>query len=293
MKLHVNVIEARSLSPKDAKQCQPLCELFVREDKKQKTKSASTPSWGEEFTFDVPAFGADLFHLTVFDKAGATKNDTIGFLDIQVYHLPPGYVVDSWYPLAPFGKVQAPGEVHLKIQVVPDTVEKWVVAPFAPLNLRVTVHEAKDIASMDTIGKTDPYCAVNMKNSPQQWRTKVLDNCMTPKWEESYDFVLTHPDRDVLVVMMRDKDPGRSQDMALLEIPIVEVKEKPIEGKWYKMTPVKGVKRGGEIKVSVAMGAAPQISYPTVAPGLVGGALAEAPEQPEKPAEAPPAKDQK
>ena len=55
------------------------------------------------------------------------------------------------------------------------------------MQLHVRLVEAKDIAKMDTFSKTDAYCLLSL-NGTSPKKSKVIDNSMTPKWNEEFHF---------------------------------------------------------------------------------------------------------
>lgn len=232
--------------------------------------SGLNPAFSEDFTLDVLVYGTDILHIELWDKDDKTADDKMGFLDIEVCRLPPGHVVDSVYPFTPMGDCEYPGQIHLILQVAPSSVPRFQPAPFTPLMLRLNIFEARDIAKMDTLGKTDAFCVVKIRGSMTAWETKVIPDCMTPAWNETHDFLLTSPELDVLSILMRDKDPGSCEDMALLELPVSTFGTPTSEETWYNMNPVKKVKKGGQIRISGQIFQAPPQDYPANVPGLVG-----------------------
>jgi Ca2+-dependent lipid-binding protein len=85
--------------------------------------------------------------------------------------------------------------------------------------LEVTVVGAKDIEKMDTIGWTDAYCVLSIRDQNlHPWRTSVKKNSMTPVWNESTSFPITNPLFDVLHILMRDQDVACDDDMATLDL---------------------------------------------------------------------------
>lgn len=274
MLLHVRALEATGLEPMDTDGgADPYLKVEMKgraNTVKSPVLSGLNPAFAEDFTFDVLAYGTDVLHIEIWDKDEGSPDDSMGFLDIEVCRLPPGYVVDSIYPFTPMGTCKHPGQIHLIIQVAPSSVPRFHPAPFAPLMLRVNIFEARDIAKMDTFGKTDAFCVVKIKGSVTAWETKVIPDCMTPVWNETHDFLIVNPEVEVLSILMRDKDPGSHEDMALLELPVSTFTTPTSDQTWYNMNPVKKVKKGGQIRISGQIFQAPPQQYPPSAPGLVG-----------------------
>lgn len=229
------------------------------------------PVFNEDFTLDVPDYGTDMLYIELWNKGMGLTRFWVGKVRIRISELPPGYVVDSVWPFrANYQYTEWPGQIHCLIQVAPKTAPRFQPAPFPPLVLRVHIFEARDIEKMDRIGKTDAYCLVQTKGALTGWETRVIDNCMTPVWDEINDVIFLDPNTDVLLITMRDKDPIGHEDMSTLEVPMSAFREPIPDDKWWDMKPVKKVKKGGKLRMSARIYQAPPQDYPDVAPGLVG-----------------------
>jgi Ca2+-dependent lipid-binding protein len=181
MELRVRVIEAKKLPGMDAiGKSDPYVKLELRgrpaphfkTDVKSNTKK---PKWEQEFTFDVPSYPTDIMKLQMYDK-DAARDDKMGKLNIKVQLLHPGQVIDQWYDLRQTKSCKKPGKIHLRLQAVYKGVPPWTPAPFIPLQVNLGIIKAKDLAKMDTVGKSDPYCKVSLKGTSQTYTTKVKDN---------------------------------------------------------------------------------------------------------------------
>lgn len=274
MLVHLRALEATGLEPMDVDGgADPYLKVEMKgrsNTRQSAVLSGLNPAFSEDFTFDVLAYGTDVIHIELWDKDDKSADDMMGFLDIEVCRLPPGYVVDSIYPFTPAGDCEYPGQIHLMLQVASSSVPRFQPAPFTPLMLRLNIFEARDIAKMDTFGKTDAFCVVKIKGSTSAWETEVIPDSMKPVWNETHDFLLTNPELDVLSILMRDKDPGSCEDMALLELPVSTFGTPTSEETWYNMNPVEKVKKGGQIRISGQIFQAPQQQYAPNAPGLAG-----------------------
>jgi Ca2+-dependent lipid-binding protein len=122
----------------------------------------TTPTWEQDFTFDVFSYTTDVLELQMYDK-DLLRDDQMGKLSIQISELPPGQIVDDWYPLEPTKGCNQPGEIHIGLQCAIKGTPPWQIAPFMPLQVVFTLVEAKDLAKMDTIGKSDPFCIFKLK----------------------------------------------------------------------------------------------------------------------------------
>jgi hypothetical protein len=80
----------------------PLFRLEIRgrgdvKESSTKTKE-SDPEYNEEFSFDIVSYNSDTLRIIMYN-AGVGIPAKVSRLDIQVAGLPPGQIVDQWYPL--------------------------------------------------------------------------------------------------------------------------------------------------------------------------------------------------
>jgi len=80
------------------------------------------------------------------------------------------------------------------------------------LTIRIT--EARHIAPMDKGGTSDPYCRLKCSFNKQRFKTKVIDKTLTPKWDESFKFILFTPGvpEGTVTLKMWDKDRWTTDD---------------------------------------------------------------------------------
>ena len=116
----------------------------------------------------------------------------------------------------------------------------------------VRVVEATDLPKMDLFGKTDAYCILQYANDKNLMKTKVIEKSFKPVWNEEFHFKVKDLATDQLIILMKDEDKGSSDDpisrlvISLRDLPVGEVIEK-----WYSCTPVKGVKKGGKLRLTL------------------------------------------
>jgi Ca2+-dependent lipid-binding protein len=250
----------------------PYCKIQIKGsshiEKTPVIKNTQTPRWDKSYVLELFSYGTDVLKIQMYDE-DAFKDDKMGKLSLQVSKLPPGKLVETWYPLTPTKHCQKPGELHISIQIVVKGAPEGPNLPFQPLILRVTVVEAKGLAKMDTVGQSDPYCVLNLANTPTQFRTTVKDNTVTPVWNETTEFALTNPLFDILHILVRDKDLSSDDDMATLDVPLARFGDLRPNDAWYSLTPVKGVDKGGQIKLKIQLELAPTQQYDVNCPGVV------------------------
>jgi Ca2+-dependent lipid-binding protein len=273
MELRCRVIEARELPVMDLiGKSDPYCVLAIGSPP-QTVRTLTipcslSPTWDAEFTFEILSYATDILTIQMYDEDVA-RDDEMGKLVLQVALLPPGRVVDAWYPLQPTRGCQQPGDIHIAVHAALRGAPRWRNAPFQPLILRLTIIEANDLPKMGPFGQADPYCIVNVGSSTELFRTSVKKNTLSPVWNESAVFGVTNPFFDALHIVMRDQDLTSDEDMATLDIPLARYGDLKPSDRWYPLVPFKGVPKGGNIRMLVQMGAAPPRTYREGTPGVV------------------------
>jgi len=77
--------------------------------------------------------------------------------------------------------------------------------------LHIKVIEARNLAAMDFGGTSDPYCRVKNNFNKQQFKTKIVDKTLNPKWGE--EFKMFNPPLDgKLMILLWDHDTFTSDD---------------------------------------------------------------------------------
>jgi len=99
--------------------------------------------------------------------------------------------------------------------------------------LTVTVHGAKDLQSVQMMGKMDPYCVVTLGDQSIKG-TICRKGGKRPFWNETIVFgTTTEP---VCIIQMMDKDTITADDtIGVCEIDLQEVKEEGRQAKWLEL----------------------------------------------------------
>jgi hypothetical protein len=252
--------------------CDPYVTVELEGSSQQFTtavqQNTDSPVWEQTFTFEVLSYSTDIIAFQMYDK-DVSSDDKMGKLHIQVSLLPPGQVIDQWYTLQPTHGCEQPGEIHLGLHVAPKGVPLWTVAPFVPLQAVIVLVEANDLAKMDTFGKADPYCEINLANTPIVFTSAAKDCTFTPVWNEAFNFPLTNPMTDKLEILMKDKDMLVDESMANLTLPLAPYANgQPFDG-WFPMVPVKGVAKGGNLHLQISLVPANPVEYLPTQTGAV------------------------
>ncbi|XP_004082055.1 extended synaptotagmin-3 [Oryzias latipes] len=111
--------------------------------------------------------------------------------------------------------------------------------------VRVHVLEARNLVAKDTYlrglvkGKSDPYTIVRVGN--QHFKTKTIDNCLDPKWNEVYEFVVHEAPGQELEVELFDEDNDNDDPLGNFRLDLGEVKKEKEMKQWF---PLKSVEKG-------------------------------------------------
>jgi Ca2+-dependent lipid-binding protein len=133
----------------------------------------------------------------------------------------------------------------LLLPIVPDRMAATPV-------IHIRVIEGRKIPSTDFVGKSDPYCLLQLSSGNQICRTKVKDNSSEPVWNEDFSFAVHDVSKDVLHVLVKDSDLGAlsaDDPISRGKIPLCELKIGEKYDRWVVLEPAKNVKTGGEIHV--------------------------------------------
>ncbi|KAJ9688764.1 hypothetical protein PVL29_014422 [Vitis rotundifolia] len=135
------------------------------------------------------------------------------------------------------------GQVHLELLYVPFGTENGFTNPFAPKFsmtslekvlksgvdgtevaengnavmqkkrevivrgvLSITVISAEDLPVVDLMGKADPYVVLILKKSEMRNKTRVVNDCLNPVWNQTFDFVVEDGLHDMLILEVWDHD---------------------------------------------------------------------------------------
>ena len=129
------------------------------------------------------------------------------------------------------------------------------------MQLHVRVIEARNLAKMDTFGKSDPYCLLQIAGTTSIQRTRVISNCQEPRWNEDFHFPVTNPASQSLIILMRDKDVSFDDDMGKIEIQLASFIIDQVFDQWFDMIPCGKVKKGGRIHLLLHVANAGKIPF--------------------------------
>jgi Ca2+-dependent lipid-binding protein len=104
------------------------------------------------------------------------------------------------------------------------------------MELRVRVVAARNLPSMDTVGKSDPYCRLDLiyqredgtvlprpPGAPKPAVTRVVDNSSEPVWNDEFVLNVTSYATQALELQMFDKDVAKDDKMGKLVFQLVRL----------------------------------------------------------------------
>ncbi|KAI3888070.1 hypothetical protein MKX03_017572 [Papaver bracteatum] len=209
-------------------------------------KNQLNPVWNEHYEFIVEDETTQNLVVKVFDDDGVRAAELIGCVCLKLKDLEPGKVKDVWLKLVKDLDVQRDkknrGQVHLELLYCPFGAGKESVNPFASKYsmtsleralssrldgrmdldtgktgikrrevivrgvLSVTVISAVDLPIADLMGLADPYVVLQMKKCQTRSKTRVINNCLNPVWNQTFDFVVEDGLHDMLQMDIYDHD---------------------------------------------------------------------------------------
>ena len=132
------------------------------------------------------------------------------------------------------------------------------------VNLHVKVIEGRDFPKMDTLGSVDAYVKISVGNEAVR-KTKVINNTFTPTWNETFTFN-NIPASTPMSFKVFDHDAVGSDDqISELNMNTNALILGKVSDTWYSCNPVKGNKKGGEIRLALhlcPLGATPFVDTP-------------------------------
>lgn len=115
--------------------------------------------------------------------------------------------------------------------------------------LHVRVIEAKNLPNMDAVGKSDPYVALQLGDSPKV-KTDVKQDTLSPKWNQDFSFPIVDPNA-TLHIIVYDEDVASDDKMGKLDILLSSLKNDDVVDQWYPLKSASVFKKGGEIHLLI------------------------------------------
>ncbi|KAL9269481.1 Synaptotagmin-5-like protein [Drosera capensis] len=107
--------------------------------------------------------------------------------------------------------------------------------------LSVTVVSAEGLPALDILGKSDPYVVIMMKKSGAKVKTRVLNDTLSPVWNQTFDFVVEDALHELLILEVYDHDTIGKNYIGQC---IMTLTRLLVEGEFYDDFPLAGTKSG-------------------------------------------------
>ena len=95
--------------------------------------------------------------------------------------------------------------IKLSLHLTPPNAEPFVNLRYNPLIMHIYVIEAINIPKTDLSSKSDPYVLFKFEGDKIGIKSSVLEDTLTPQWNELLDLTVTNPNEN-LIVEIRDKN---------------------------------------------------------------------------------------
>jgi Ca2+-dependent lipid-binding protein len=128
------------------------------------------------------------------------------------------------------------------------------------MELRVCVVEARNLPPMDTVGRSDPYCRLELIHQSEDGKTiaqpsgaarpvlmKVIDNSNEPIWNDEFVLNVTWYATQELELQMFDNGVDQDDKMGRIVFQLARLPPGIPVKDWYPLQPVKGCPRPGQI----------------------------------------------
>jgi hypothetical protein len=129
------------------------------------------------------------------------------------------------------------------------------------MKLELRVVEACGLSHLNQHDNIYPYCLIQLSKSSQIQRTNTMDCTTNPIWNAEFTFDVRRQ-RDSLKIFVKDSSKGRSHSvLATVTLGLQSLNPGSTVDQWFKLTPVKGVKAGGQIHLVLHLERTPVCSH--------------------------------
>uniref|UniRef100_A0A671SQU8 Extended synaptotagmin-1-like n=1 Tax=Sinocyclocheilus anshuiensis TaxID=1608454 RepID=A0A671SQU8_9TELE len=125
---------------------------------------------------------------------------------------------------------------RLTVPLVADLHVAQLRCPLPRGVVRIHLVEADGLASKDNsvmAGMSDPYALLRV--GPQTFKSRHLDNTLSPKWDEMYEVIVHEVPGQELEVEVFDKDPDHDDFLGRTKLDLGIVKKSQIVDEWFTL----------------------------------------------------------
>jgi Ca2+-dependent lipid-binding protein len=122
------------------------------------------------------------------------------------------------------------------------------------LEVQVRVVEAKNLPKMDFFGSVDPYAVIRMDGGAEEFRTVTRRNTYEPVWNQTFRLTVQNRATDIVQILLFDADEiTKDESISTLQISVKTLTLGEITDTWYNLAPVKGVNKGGRLRLMLQL----------------------------------------
>ena len=144
------------------------------------------------FHFIITNYETDIFRLELRDK-DKFSDDDIGEINLQLKQFEIGKVYKKWIEVQHKGKktglvrvvmnITKTGEIPFIGEIIEEkknfiSSDKW--------GINIHLMKANNLPSADSNGLSDPYCLFKILNTKTSVKSRRIDKCLNPKWDEYF-----------------------------------------------------------------------------------------------------------
>ena len=269
---HIRVIEAKDVKSMDLNGfSDPYCQMQIIGDRTFSKTSIQyetlSPHWDEVFHLIITNYESDIFKLDLRDK-DKFSDDDIGTINLQIRQFELGKVYHKWLEVQHKGKktglvkviinVTITGEEPFKGQIIEEKKEfkeseKW--------EINIHLMKATNLPSADSNGLSDPYCLFTILNTKTSIKSRRIDKCLNPNWDEYFRIPVNSLNSDILRLEIIDWDKiGKDDKLCMIDFPLLNFELGRVYTNIYPLTPLEGRNGGSKVELTI------QITPPSIIP---------------------------
>ena len=269
---HIQIIEAKDVKSMDLNGfSDPYCQMQIIGDRTFSRTSIKyetlSPYWDETFHFIITNYETDIFRLELRDK-DKFSDDDIGEINLQLKQFEIGKVYKKWIEVQHKGKktglirvvmnITKTGEIPFIGEIIEEkknfiSSDKW--------GINIHLMKANNLPSADSNGLSDPYCLFKILNTKTSVKSRRIDKCLNPKWDEYFHIPINSLNSDILRLEIIDWDKIGSDDkLCMKDFPLINYEFGKVYSDIYSLTPLEGRPSGSTVELSF------QITPPSIIP---------------------------
>jgi Ca2+-dependent lipid-binding protein len=229
----------------------PYCQMQIIGDRTFSRTSIKyetlSPYWDETFHFLITNYETDIFNLDLRDK-DKFSDDDIGSINLQIKQFELGKVYNKWIEVQHKGKKTGLVKVVINVTESDDkpfsgeiieeknnftASEKW--------EINIHLMNATNLPSADSNGLSDPYCLFTILNTKTSIKSRRIDKCLNPNWDEYFHIPINSLNSDILRLEIIDWDKiGKDDKLCMIDFPLINFEFGKVYTNIYSLSPLEG-----------------------------------------------------